>query len=79
MIYEKSLFNKIQKQEGGMIVELDDDAMYLIRGVGFMSFQMPSNDVLELSDILSILGLRKNFLLVSCMMDVYWSVYFEGK
>jgi hypothetical protein len=36
--YDKSLFNRIQEQEGGMSVELGDDATYLLRGVGSISF-----------------------------------------
>jgi hypothetical protein len=41
-----------------------------MRGVGSISFQMPSGDVLELSDILFVPGLRKNLLSMSCMTDV---------
>jgi hypothetical protein len=39
-----------QEQEGGMSVELGDDATYPVRGVGSISFQMPSCDVLELDN-----------------------------
>jgi hypothetical protein len=38
MTYDKSLFNVFQEQEGGMSVELGDDATYLVRGVGSISF-----------------------------------------
>jgi hypothetical protein len=37
MRYDRSLFNKIQEQEGGMTMELGDDAMYHVRGVGSIS------------------------------------------
>jgi hypothetical protein len=40
---------------------------------------MPLGDVLELSDILFVHGLRKNLLSVSCMTDVQWRVAFEGQ
>jgi hypothetical protein len=60
-------------------VELGNDATYLMRRVGYISFRMPSSDVLELSDILFVLGLRKNLLLVSCMTDIHWRVAFEGQ
>jgi hypothetical protein len=49
--YDKKLFNKLQEQEGGMSVELDDDAKYTMKGVSSISFQMPSHDVLELNDV----------------------------
>jgi hypothetical protein len=67
MTYDRSLFNRFQEQEGGMSVELGDDATYPMRGVGSISFQMPSGDVLELSDVLFVPGLKKNLLSISCM------------
>jgi hypothetical protein len=48
MTYDKKIFNRFQEQEGGMLVELGDDAMYPMKGLGSISFQMPSGDVLEL-------------------------------
>jgi hypothetical protein len=62
-----------------MSVELGDDATYLVRGVGSISFQMSLGDVLELSDILFVLGLKMNLLLVSCMTDVQWRNASEGQ
>jgi hypothetical protein len=62
-----------------MSVELGDDATYPMRGVGSISFQMPLGDVLELSDVLFVPSLKKNLLLVSCMIDVQWRVAFEGQ
>ena len=38
MTYNKSLFNKIYEQEGGMSVKLGDGATYLMRGVGSITF-----------------------------------------
>jgi hypothetical protein len=35
-------------------VELGDDATYPVVGVGSISFQMPSGDVLELSGVLYV-------------------------
>ena len=46
MTYDRSVFSEIQKQEGGMNVELDDDATCSVTGVGSISFWMPSSDVL---------------------------------
>ena len=51
-----------------------------MRGVGSISFQMSSSDVLELSDVL-VFGryLGKNSInLVSYMIDTHWRVSFEG-
>jgi hypothetical protein len=62
-----------------MSVELGDDATYPMRGVGSISFQMPSSDVLELRDVLFVPGLKKNLLSVSYMANVQWRVVFEGQ
>jgi hypothetical protein len=40
---------------------------------------MPSGDVVELNDILFILGSKKNLLSVSCMADHQCRVAFEGQ
>jgi hypothetical protein len=40
---------------------------------------MPSSDVLELNDVLFVLGLKKNILSVSCMIDLQCRVAFEGQ
>ena len=50
-----------------------------MRGVGSISFQIASSDVLELSDIILVLGLRKNLLSISCMTNVQWRVAFKGQ
>jgi hypothetical protein len=50
-----------------MSVELGDDATYPMKGLGSISFWMPSSDVLELNDVLFVPGLKKNLLSVSCM------------
>jgi hypothetical protein len=42
MTYDRKIFNRFQEQEGGMLVELGDDAMYPVKGLGSISFQMPS-------------------------------------
>jgi hypothetical protein len=43
-------------------VELGDDATYPVTRMGSVSFCMPSGDVLELDDVLYVLGLTKNLL-----------------
>ena len=43
-----------------MSVELGDDATYHVRGLGSISFQMNSSDVLEMRDALFVLGLKRN-------------------
>jgi hypothetical protein len=75
MTYDKSLFSRIQELEGGMTVELGDDATYPMTGIAFISLQRPSSDVLELSDIILVPTLKKNLLSVSCMTNVEGSFF----
>jgi hypothetical protein len=62
MTYDKKLFNGIQEKERGRSVEFGDNATYLVRRLGSISFSTPSRDVLELNDILFVPGLKRNLL-----------------
>jgi hypothetical protein len=44
-----------------MNLELGDDATYPVKGLDSISFQMTSSQVLELKDVLFVLGLKKIF------------------
>jgi hypothetical protein len=59
-------------------VELNDDATYPVRGIGSISFQTPSSDVLEMSNVLFVPRLKKNFLSISCMADLYCMAKFDA-
>lgn len=43
-------------------MELGDDTMYLVKGLGFICFQMPSSDVFELDSIFYVTELTKSLL-----------------
>lgn len=58
--------------------ELGDDATYPMRGLGSISFHMPSSDVLEFNDVLFVTRLMKNLLSISCMVKLKCKVAFEG-
>jgi len=73
------IFNKFHKQEGGMQVELGDDATYLVKGFNSISFLMPSLDVFVLNDVLIVPSLKKNLSLVSCITYFQCRVSFEGQ
>ena len=69
MKYDRSIFIGIYYQEGSMSVEFGDDATYLMREVSSISFLTPKSDVFELINVLFVLGLKKNILSISCMVD----------
>jgi hypothetical protein len=60
-------------------VELGNDTTYPITKMSFLSFRMPSGNVLELNDVLSIPGLTKNLVSVSCMIDLQCVVEFDDQ
>ena len=59
---------RIYYQEGGMSVEFGDVATYLMREAASISLT-PKSDVFELMNVLFVLGLKKNILSISCMVD----------
>jgi hypothetical protein len=62
MTYDKKLFNELQGQGGGMSAELGDDVTYLVKGLSYISFQMPSGYVLELSDVFFVSSMKEDLL-----------------
>jgi len=63
-------FHKLQKQQNGIQVELNNDATHSVTIVSFISFHMPLGHVLELNDVLYVLGLTKNLFSISCMTNL---------
>ena len=78
MTFNKKAFNRAQKQEGGIQVKLGDDA-YPITRMESVSFYMPLGDVIEVNDVLYVLGLTKNLLSISAMIDLQCVVKFDDK
>jgi hypothetical protein len=60
-------------------VELGDDATYPIERMGFISFHVPSSDLLELNGVLYVLGLIKNLLSNSIMVELGCIVEFKNQ
>jgi hypothetical protein len=70
MTFNKKLFNKFHDEDGGMQVELGNEATYLVSGLGTISLRMPLDDDLDLHVVLFIPGLMKNLLYVSTMTNM---------
>jgi hypothetical protein len=60
-----------------MRVKLGDDATYLVKEVGSISFWMPLGDVLELNDVLFVPSLKKNLISIFRMTNHQCRVIFE--
>ena len=60
-------------------VELGDDSIYKIEGVGSTSPQLYSSTVLHIDDVLYVPGLKKNILSVVVLEDKGYRVLFMDK
>lgn len=60
-----------------MQVDLGDDATYLVAGMGSISLQMPSSDILELTSMLYVPRLTKNLLSMLVMTDLRYMAEFD--
>jgi hypothetical protein len=72
---QKSL-TSLSEEDSGLQVELGDNAKYAVKGVGAASFQLESRKPLRMSDVLYVLGLKKNLLSISVMEDRGYAVAF---
>lgn len=70
MTYDIMIFCGFQEQDEGMLVELGDGAMYLVKGLSFISFQMPLGGVLVLDPLLYVPNLTKSSPSVPCMENL---------
>jgi hypothetical protein len=57
MTFNWKIFNKFHGKEGGIQEELGNDATYPMTRMGIISFRMPLGDVLDLIEVLFVLGL----------------------
>ena len=62
-----------------MSVDLGDDAIYLVKWLASISIFLSPNDVLEMNDVLFVLGLKKNIYLLFYIIDFQFRVAFEGQ
>jgi hypothetical protein len=77
--YRKHLTDLVEK-ESCMHVVLDDNARYIVKGVGSSSFQLNSNIPLQLSEVLYVPGMKRNLVFVSALEDKGYKVtFYEGK
>jgi hypothetical protein len=58
-------------------VEIGDDARCVVKGEGKIKFQLKLGGLLDAQDVIYIPGLKKNFLSVSTMEDMGFSVTFQ--
>jgi len=77
--YKDILFD-FKKRAFSDQVELGVDRSYRIEGVGSISFQLESESILHINEVLYVPGLKKNILSVATLEDKgYWVTFMERK
>jgi hypothetical protein len=77
--YREHLIDLVEK-ESCLHVVLGDNARYTVKGVGSSSFQLESNIPIQLSEVLYVLGMKRNLVFFSTLEDKGYKVIFsEGK
>jgi hypothetical protein len=77
--YREHLTDLVEK-ESHLHVVLGDNARYNVKGVESSSFQLDFDISLQLSEVLYVLGMKRNLVFVSSLEDKgYKVIFFEGK
>ena len=70
----------LTEQKSSVEVEMGDETTYSIQGIGSTSFRLGSDTNLKITEILYVLGIKKNLLLVSALEDKgFWVTFMEGR
>ena len=64
--YKENLSEVVEK-ESHLHVVLGDDAKYTMKEFGSTSFQLESNDLLHLNDVLYVPGMKRNLVSISAL------------
>ena len=77
--YQSQLID-LSKKYSSLHLELGDNGKYVVKGMASTSFQLDSRDALHMSDMLFILGLKKNLLSISTLEDKgYKASFVDGQ
>jgi len=79
MTGHKHYFNKLNERELGFEILLGDDYAYHPNGMGTIKFERESGKPLYLSNVLYVLGLKKNLVSVSALKDKGYEVSFKDR
>ena len=75
--YREHLTELVEK-ESHLHVVLGDNARYIVKGVG-TSFQLDSDILLQLSEVLYVPGMKRNLVSVSALEDKGYKVTFSER
>ena len=80
MTVYKSMLSNFKENKFLVKVEIGDNSIYVIKGIGSASFQLKSGSVLHIDEILLIPSLKKNLVSAAALEDKGYRVTFmDGK
>jgi len=80
MTGECSQLQTLSKGKYSHAIELGDNKIYLMKGIGSTLLELESSGSIHLKNILYVLGLKKNLLSISCLEDKGDKIaFFNGK
>lgn len=62
-----------------MKIILGDNSSYLVKGFGFVSFHLDYGEIIHIHDVMYILGLKKNLVSISALVDKGMRVAFHKR
>ena len=74
----REYFSELSESGTDIEVVLSDDRVVRAVGVGTLKFQRESKPPLKVSDVLYVLGMRKNLISISALEDKGYEVLFRG-
>jgi len=77
MTSDKNLFSTLEEKDLKMRIEMGDDGRYSVLGVGTVAFQREHGAPLTLTNVMYVLGLKKNLVLVTMLEDKGYDVVFS--
>lgn len=80
MTSNKEFFSNFEEKDLQMHIELGDDGRYSMSNIDIVTFKRESSSPITLTYVMYVLGLNKNFVLVSMLEDQGYNVIFsKGK
>ena len=80
MTRDKEFFSDLEERDLKMHIEMGNDGRYRATGIGTITFQRESGDLLTLRYVMYVPGLKKNLVFVSMLEDRGYDVIFsKGK
>ena len=76
--YKENLSEVVEK-ESHLRVVLGDDSNYTMKGFGYTSLQLESNDLLHLNDVLYVPGMNRKLVSISALEDNGHKVTFADR